>query len=419
MCTKKSEPKISVPTQTRRRSVMAGVLLAAGLAFPCAGNALAADAVKIGLVLSKQGNMAVQSEYLSQGTYLALEQQGNKILGRPAEIVWLDEPSPQAAQQSMQRLIEEHKVVAVLGGGISANALAMSALAKRAKIPYIANNAAATDITGKECNRYTFRIQPPVAVQARALAPYLTSIGKRWYFLTASYAFGQDIVDSFGALLKEAGGTVVGADQVPLNTPDYSSFILKIRQAKPDVVVGGLAAADISTFLKQWNEMGMKGKIPFAEVAIGDTDIWGVGQTAATGIFTKPWYYNNPSNSPDDKAFVAAYQKKYNRPPADKAWMGWYAARALLQSIEQAKSTEPAAIVDALEKWRGKDGSLPAFYRDWDHQMLRPVVVVGVKPKIANSTDYFDVLKTVPSNAAELDKMYGIKSQIGCTMGSL
>ena len=76
---------------------------------------------------------------------------------------------------------------------------------------------------------------------------------------------------------------------MPLNTADFSSFILKIRQAKPDVVVGGLSAGDLSTFLKQWNELGMKGKIPFVEIAIGDTDIWAVGPEAATGTFTKLW----------------------------------------------------------------------------------------------------------------------------------
>ena len=60
------------------------------------------------------------------------------------------------------------------------------------------------------------------------------------------------------------------------------------------MVLGGLSAGDLSTFLKQWNELGMKGKIPFCEIAIGDTDIWAVGPEAATGIFTKLWWYNNP-----------------------------------------------------------------------------------------------------------------------------
>ena len=90
-------------------------------------------------------------------------------------------------------------------------------------------------------------------------------------------------VDSPRGNEQAAGGTEVGADEVPLNTADFSSFILKIRQAKPDVVVGGLSAGDLSTFLKQWNELGMKGKIPFVEIAIGDTDIWAVGPEAARG----------------------------------------------------------------------------------------------------------------------------------------
>lgn len=406
-------------TASRRGFFYSAAAVAVGMALPMLASAESNEPIKIGLVLAKQGAMAEQSQYIAQGTFLALEQQGNKILGRPAEIIWLDEPTPLAAQQNMQKLIDEDKVVAVLGGGISANALALSALAKRAKIPYVANNAAATDITGKECNRYTFRVQAPVPVQARALAPYLSELGDRWYFLAASYAFGQDIVHSFDALAKQAGATVVGQDLVPLNTPDYSSYILKIRQAKPDVVVGGLAAADISTFLKQWNEMGMKGKIPFAEIAIGDTDIWAVGPTAASGIFTKPWYYNDANNSPESKAFADAYQAKYNRPAADKAWMGWFAARSLLESIEQAGSTDPAAIVQAMEKWQGKEGDLPVYYRPWDHQMIRPMIVVGVKPEIKDKSDFFDVLKTVPGTAAELEAMFGTQAEIGCSMGEL
>lgn len=143
------------------------------------------------------------------------------------------------------------------------------------------NNAAATEITGKNCNRYRLRLNTPVAVQARMFAPYI--VGRRWYFLTASYAFGQNINRSFHERLAQAGGTPVGNDEVPLSTPDYSSFILKIRAAKPDMILGGIPAGDLSTFLKQWHDMGMTGKIPIAEIAIGDTDIWGVGPEADAG----------------------------------------------------------------------------------------------------------------------------------------
>ncbi|MBV9782834.1 MAG: amino acid ABC transporter substrate-binding protein [Acidisphaera sp.] len=402
------------PSVTRRTALLG----AASLSAPFIRNAAAAEPIRIGMILAKTGQIVDQSEYLAQGTYLALEQQNNTILGRPAEIVWLDEASPQGAQQNMQKLIDEQKVVAVIGGALSSSALAMESVAKRAKIPFVIDNAAAREITGKDCNRYTFRLQAPVPVQARALAPYIMGYGKRWYFITAAYAFGQDILRSFRDILRAAGGTEAGIDEVPLNTPDYSSFILKIRQAKPDLVLGGVSAGDLTTFLKQWNELGMKGKIPFAEIAIGDTDIWGIGPDAASGIFTKTWYYNNPNNTPEDKAFAAAYQKKHNRPAADKAWMGWFTMKSLLGGIEIAKSTEPAAIVAGLEKWQTQDGDLAVHYRSWDHQLLRRTLVVETKPKITDKWDYFDVKASLPANAADLEKVFGDKQEIGCNMES-
>ena len=217
-------------------------------------------------------------------------------------------------------------------------------------------------------------------------------------------------------MLKQAGGTEAGIDEVPLNTADFSSFILKIRQAQPDVVLGGLSAGDLSTFLKQWNELGMKGKIPFCEIAIGDTDIWAVGPDAANGVFTKLWWYNNPNNPPEEKAFAEAYLKKHSRPAADKAWMGWITAKSLFESIELAKSTEPMAIVEGLENWKFNAGAASYSYRKWDHQMLLRNLVVSVKPKITDKWDYFDVKAALPENPAELEKVFGSQDEIGCKM---
>lgn len=316
----------------RRRALLgAAAIAAAPLARPFIGNAVAADTIKIGLLLAKTGDIAAQTEYLANGTYLALEERGNKIMGQPAELIWLDEPSPQGSQQNMQKLVQENKVAAILGGSLSSNGLAEQATAAQLKVPFVCNNAAATDMSGKNCNHYTFRLNTPVAVQAAMFAPYIMGYGKKWYFLTANYAFGQDIARSFKQILAQAGGTIAGDDVVPLNTPDYSSFILKIRQAKPDMILGGVPAGDLSTFLKQWNEMGMKGSIPICEIAIGDTDIWAVGPDAATGLYTALWWLNNPNNPPEEKVFAAAYQKKYGKPAADKAWMGWIAAKSLFE----------------------------------------------------------------------------------------
>ena len=196
----------------RRKALLGAATLAATpLAMPHI--ARAADPIRIGLLLAKTGGIAAQTEYLANGTYIALEQRNNMINGQPAELIWLDEPSPQGSTQNMQKLVQENKVCAILGGSLSSNALAEEAKAAELKIPFVCDNAAATEITGKNCNRYTFRLNTPVVVQSRILAPYALSYGKKWYHITASFAFGQDILRSSRELLKAAGGTEVGFDE--------------------------------------------------------------------------------------------------------------------------------------------------------------------------------------------------------------
>ena len=212
---------------------------------------------------------------------------------------------------------------------------------------------------------------------------------------------------------------MVGADEVPLNTPDYSSFILKIRAAKPDVVIGGVSANDLTTFLKQWNELGMRGKIPFAEISVGNTDLWGVGPEAADGLYTITWYYKNENNPPEEKEMAAAYEKKYNRPAADKTWMGWMAAKALYDSIDVAGSTDPGKIVEAMEHWSVKRGDLDVDYRPFDHQMVNRLLVAAIKPKITDKWDYFDVKAELPKTVDEVNAAFGTQAESACKMGPL
>src|SRR5580704_19730666 len=112
-----------------RRGLMLGAtgLAAAKLGMPYIGNAAAAEPIKIGMIWAKTGSIVDQAEYLAQGSMLALEQRNNTLLGRPAEIIWLDEPNPQGAQQNAEKLISEHKVVGIVGGAQSSFALAISA----------------------------------------------------------------------------------------------------------------------------------------------------------------------------------------------------------------------------------------------------------------------------------------------------
>ncbi|MEZ0605421.1 ABC transporter substrate-binding protein [Paraburkholderia sp. IW21] len=397
----------------------AGKTLASGaavLAAPAFVRAQGDQPLKLGLVMAKQGVWTEQGEMIVNGVKLALADAGNQVRGRRIDLVWYDEPNPQSAQQNMQKLVEEDKVVAVIGGTNSGTSLAMASVANRAKVPYIAPNAAARELTGSSCNPYTFRTLAPTPVTCRALAPSLLAKGKRWHFLVANYAYGQDIQRAMSELLKQAGGTMTGADVSPLNTTDFSSFILKIRQSKPDVVVLGLPGGDLSTFLKQYAEMGLKGTIPVACPIIGDSDLWSISPDAATGYYGKPWHFSSPGHTPAELAFIKTYTAKYGKPPADKAWIGWFATRGLLEGIKQAKSTSGADIAASLETVKLDDGAVPAYYRSWDHQMVRRWTVFKVKDHIADKWDWLDRVSVVPQNPADLDRLYGTRQEIGCAM---
>ncbi|AMV46961.1 ABC transporter substrate-binding protein [Paraburkholderia caribensis] len=399
----------------------AGKTLASGaavLAAPAIVRAQGEQPLKLGLLMAKQGVWTEQGEVIANGVKMALDDANNQARGRRVDLVWYDEPNPQSAQQNMQKLIEQDKVIAVIGGTNSGTSLAMSSVANRTKTPYIAPNAAARELTGSSCNPYTFRVLSPTPVTCRALAPSLLAIGKKWHFLVANYAYGQDIQRSMSELLKQSGGTIAGADVTPLNTTDFSSFILKIRQSKPDVVLLGLPGGDLSTFLKQYAEMGMKDKIPVACPIIGDSDLWSINVDAATGYYGKPWHYSSPGHSPEELAFIRKYTAKYGKPPADKAWIGWFTTRALLAGVNQAKSTSGPDIVQSLETVQFGDSSGPAYFRPWDHQMLRRWTVFKVKDHITDKWDWLNQVSAVPQNPAELDSLYGTKQEIGCTMAA-
>ncbi|MBR8257585.1 ABC transporter substrate-binding protein [Burkholderia ambifaria] len=406
-----------------RQAAVAAAVCVFGAAMMHSGSVEAqtanANPVKIGLVYAKQGPSAAIGEFLEQGTEIAVQQAGGKVLGRPVELIWLDEPNPQVGQQNMQKLIDEHHVVAVMGGTISSTALAMAAVAQRRQVPFVATNGAAAELTGTACNRYTFRTQPTALVHTRALLPYLAKTGKNWYSITPSYAFGQDTLKEARALSPRFGATLIGSDEVAVNTADYSAYLLKIRQAKPDAVITALVGGDLSNFLKQWNELGLKDKTPIAGVAVSDSDFWSIGPGATTGIYAKPWYYADPRNTPEDKAFIAAFESRYHHPPSEKAWLGWFSTRALLQAIDAAKSTDPKAIVSALEKWHVNENGIDVKFREGDHQLVRPLLILRAKQKITDKYDFFDVVEHTPATPADLAAAYGTPGDLGCRMPSL
>ena len=387
--------------------------------------AQSSEPIKIGILLPKSGTYTVQGGNGHNGAMLAVEDFGGKVLGRPVELIWEDESTPQASVQRMRKMIEVDKVVAIDGGISSGDILAMMSVALQNKILLMASGPNATEITGKDCNRYTFRVDLPSHVTVRTIFPSLSDNGKnkRWYFLSASYAWGIDSYNQMRDYLKvqDTSAVIVGQDQAPLGTNDFSAFLLKLRSSNPQVAWVTFGGSDLTDFLKQFQGIGMTGKVLITSPIVNDSDLWAAGPQAATGIYPKLWNYTGSYNTPKSQAFAKKYQTKFGEPPEVEGWQDWFGMTAILTAIQKTGSTDSKKLVAFLEgyKFEGyKD--MPIYFRSWDHQLLQPVLVARVKQKITDKYDYFDILDQFPHGPAkDLEALYGTKQEVGCNLGPL
>jgi len=410
------EPQFNIT----RRTLLAGAAIGVTqMAAPFVVTARAAESIKIGLLLPKSGPYAVQGETGKNGAQIAVDDFGGHVLDRPIEIVWLDESSPQSTQQNMRKLIEEEKVVAIQGGVSSGDVLAIMPVAEQAKMLLMASGPNATEITGKNCNKYTFRVDLPNKVTVQSVYPHLKERGKKWYFIVASYAWGIDAYNQMKDVLVKDGGTVLGYDQAPLGTTDFSSYILKLRQAKPDVLYVGLGGTDLTNLLKQMHEIGLTRQMALSSPIVNDSDLWAAGPDAAFGTYPKLWNYTGPHLTKRSSEFADAYKKKFGAPPEVEGWQDWFGTTAILTAIKETKSTDSAKLVAFLEEHKF-DGykDAPIGFRNFDHQLVQPLLVASVKDKITDKYDYFTIDNEYPKDVSQLEAAYGSQADIGCKFKS-
>ncbi|HYB74132.1 MAG TPA: ABC transporter substrate-binding protein, partial [Candidatus Sulfotelmatobacter sp.] len=220
---------------------------AAGLGFPAVARAQAGP-IKVGHLTPRTGFLAPLGEYAVMAARMAVDEANEKggVLGRKVELITEDSQNPGVAKQKVIKLIEKDKVDVLVGEINSASGLAISEEAQRYKVVYI-NTGFNTDVArGEKCKRYMFHVEGCNTMYTKTVGRWLLREKKiaRWYFLTADYAFGQDLLRVSRRFLLENGGTDLGNDMVPTDTKDYSPYIVKLRNIKPDLVYLNLAGTD-------------------------------------------------------------------------------------------------------------------------------------------------------------------------------
>jgi branched-chain amino acid transport system substrate-binding protein len=240
--------------------------------------------------------------------------------------------------------------------------------------------------------------------------------GKKFYCLTADYIFGHDLLAAAKTFFAAHKADLIGDELVATDVTDFSPYLLKIRQAKPDVVCSNLAGNQVTNLVKQYAEFALP--YPIVGFNLNTADAWAAGRDNLSGTWPTVWYHT--LDVPHSKAFVAAFIKKYGKPPENHAWIDYVTLKLLAQTIEEIKSTDSEKLIAHFEKGaqydilKGRKG----YFRAWDHQMIQEAYTFSVKPKSepADKWSFMELGPAVPGPNQPLEAIYTTKEQNTCKL---
>jgi len=401
-----------------RRTVLAGT--AAGLAMPAISYGQA-DAIRIGHLTPRTGFLGPLGEFAVQAATLAGEEinAAGGIMGRRLELILEDSVNPQTASAKAERLTQRDRVACIIGEISSASALAIGQVVQRERALFINSGANSDALRGSDCRRFMFHIEAQNSMYVKSVGRALVEKGlvrgKRWYALTADYAFGHDLLRVTKRFMGDAGATIGGEDLVPTDLTDFSPFLLKIRQARPDLVISNLAGAQVTNFLKQYSEFGLQ----FAVAGFGfDTALaWGAGQGNFVGTWPMIWHHL--IDTPASKKFVADFTRRWNRPPENQAWGDYNAVKLVAQSMGELRSTDAARLVEHFESGAKFDvmKTREGYFRARDHQMMYEMYAITALPanQVRNRYDIFSSSGPIPGPGESLEVIAATPEENVCT----
>ncbi len=410
--------------RSRRRvlkAIAGSAAVASSLGFPAIVRAQQ-DTLKFGHLTPRTGFLGQLGDYGFKAASMAVDEvnAAGGLLGRKVELIAEDSVNPQTAVTKAQKLVERDKVLTLIGEINSASALAIGEQVARYRIPFFNTGANSDALRGKNCNRFMFHVEGCNTMYTKTIGAWQKAENKikgaKWYMLTADYAFGHDLFRVSSRFLKENGGELINNDMVPTNTPDYSAYILKIRQAKPDFVYINLAGVDQTTFLKQYKEYNLP--YPLAGGVMDTIPFWAAGIDSISGHWQSLWYHG--LNVPAAQAFTKRFWDKNGFPPDNQAWGDYVGVMIVAQAIAETKSTDAMRLVEYLEKGASFDilKARRGTFRAWDHQLLQEMYVVKVKDKakMKDKWDIFEIVRPVPGPNESLELIQPTREENSCTM---
>ena len=392
---------------SRRQAVAAA---GAALASPFLFNIARAETanIKVGFPVPLTGPYGAEAQDQVRAAQVAIAEfnETGGLKGRKAELLVRDDKlKPGEAATRALELIEGDKVDFIVGSLSASVQLAVNNVTKARKILYNSISQSDAINEAKEFSPYTFHEALNPHMTGGAVGRYAFSkFGKKVAFLTADYAYGYEMVKGFQAAGKPLGIETLIDIRHPLGTTDFSALLPRIQALKPDVLVISNFGRDQQISLKQATDFGLKKTMKIVAPILLYTGRLAAGAQAFDGVVGgTSYYWGLEKTAPSAKAFNDRFRKMHSgRVPSDYGSLAYAGVKAFLMAARQAGTTDPQAVIPAMEALKYDYYKGPEYYRKCDHQAVQSVFIIQSKNAPAGDPDVFDIIATDAPDEANL-----------------
>jgi branched-chain amino acid transport system substrate-binding protein len=387
---------------------LAGSCLAASLALAApalaqGGDKISDGVVRVGLLLDMSSLYAdITGPGSEMAAKMAAEEFGNKVLGKPIEILAADHFNKADVSAAKAReWFDAGQVDALMDVAASATALAAQEIAKQRGKIVVFSGPGSTALTNEACGPHSMHwVYDNYALSNVVGRAIVEQGGKNWYFLTADYAFGHDLEKQTSQVVTQTGGKVLGSARHPLNTADFSSFLLQAQASKADVVGLANAGGDTINSIKQAAEFGLTKTQKLAALLVFITDVKSLGLQASQGLLLTEGFYWDLND--ETRAWSKKFFERMKKMPT-AAQAGVYSStRHYLKAVEAAGTDESNAVVKKMKETPVNDMLAKNGRIREDGRMVHDMYLFQVKKpeESKGEYDFYKLLATVPGDKA-------------------
>ncbi|MFN0003436.1 MAG: ABC transporter substrate-binding protein [Burkholderiaceae bacterium] len=344
----------------------------------------AQNTIKIGEINSYKAQPAFLDPY-KKGMDLAIEEINGSggVNGKKFELIVRDDnANPGDAVRAAEELLSREKVDILAGSFLSNIGLALADFAKQRKVFFMAGEPLTDKMVWQGGNRYTFRLRASTYMQVAMLVPEAVKMKKkRWVVVYPNYEYGQSAAATFKQLLKAAQPDVefVGEQAPSLGKIEAGAVAQALADAKPDAIFNVLFGADLTKFVREGNTRGLFEGRDVVSLLTGEPEYLDALKDETPNGWVVTGYPWSTIDTPEHKAFLSAYQKRFGDYPRLGSIVGYTTIKAIAEGVKKAKSTETERMITAF---RGLNFETPfgkVTFRAEDHQSTMGAFVGKIK----------------------------------------